>query len=335
MDLSDVRHIIDEIVALGGVFLDISGGEPLMHPNLLEIISYAKTRGLRTRMYTSGIVSHSRPSSISPQLAEKLAMSGLDGVAFNLQGASAKTHEYITGKGKSFEKTVESIKNIKSRGLWVGVHFVPMKPNHTKLREIVELCSRLRVNELAFLRFVSQGRGRQNKRELELTNDEIFVLAQETTELKQTFREGLKIRVGRPLDFCPLIDSSTNFQKCNAGRSRCLIKPEGDVIPCPAFKQDKSYVAGNAKTESLTEIWNHSCTWNPFRQFKYKELKGQCKTCPYLPTCQGRCTAQRIIARGDIYEGPDPACFLQELQHLRARMLTSTYIKSKYVTMDI
>ena len=310
MNLSDSERIIDEIATLGGVVLDISGGEPLMHPNLLEIISYAKARGLKTRIYTSGIICHSRASSISPHMAEKLNISGLDGVVFNLQGASSKTHEYITGTDKSFEKTVESIKNIKSRGLWVGVHFVPMKPNYNKLGKLVELCHHLKVDEVGILRFVAQGRGRENRKELELAPDEIHKLTLKATELKYKPQKKPKIRVGRPLDFCPLIDPSITFQTCNTGVSRCLIRPNGDVVPCPAFKQNRSYVAGSVKTKSLTEIWNNSPIWSQFRHFEYEKLRGRCKTCPYLTKCQGRCTAQRILAHGNMYEGPDPACFV-------------------------
>lgn len=307
MDLSKVKEIIDEIVALGGSILDISGGEPLLHSRLLEIITYANTRGLRTRIYTSGVISHSESSSISRQAFRRLAEGGLDGAVFNLEGAAPKTHEYITNTAGSFKKTIQSMRNAKSEGLWVGVHFVPMRPNFEELGELMGLCRFLRVDEVGVLRFVPQGRGRENREELELSDQQFFKLIQELTQLKHMFQWKPEIRVGRPIDFCPLIDPRMSFRRCNAGISKCLIKPNGEVIPCPAFKQDSRYVAGNINEQTLREIWLESRTLLPFRTFDYHRLKG-CSDCPHLSKCQGRCVAQRINATDSMFQGPDPCC---------------------------
>jgi len=94
---------------------------------------------------------------------------------------------------------------------------------------------------------------------------------------------------------------------CLAGKSTCLIKPNGEVVPCPAFKQNMDYVAGNIKEKSLVDIWLNSEILKIFRTFNYEKING-CMDCISLSTCQGGCTAQRILAWGDYYTGSDPAC---------------------------
>ena len=198
---------------------------------------------------------------------------------------------------------------MKAEGFWVGVHFVPMKPNFRELEKIVQLCYVLNIDEIGILRFVPQGRGRTNRQLLELTINEFEKVVKEMVKLKHQFKKPL-LRIGRPFNFCSLFYWPSEIQMCDAGKTKCLIKPNGDVVPCPAFKQNPEFIAGNVKNESLINIWNNSQVWELFRHFNYEQLSEPCKTCYYLPHCQGRCHAQRILSYGNIYYGPDPHCFI-------------------------
>jgi len=320
MKTHEIKRVINEFAKMGGVVLDISGGEPLTHPDLFEIIEYAHSKGLRTKLYTSGLFPQKNGtlSQITCCVAEKLKKSGLNKIIFNLQGACKKTHESITRVDGSFEKVINSIKLMKSLGFWIGVHFVPMKTNYKELRNTIQLCHDLKVNEFGVLRFVPQGRGRKNKQWLELSRDEFIQLIYEIVKLRHSFDDPT-IKIGRPFNFCSIVDDSLKVETCNAGISTCLIKPNGDVAPCPAFKQNPNYVAGNIRNISLAEIWHISKIWEQFRLFDYKKLKGSCKKCNHLERCKGRCIAQRILSYGDIYQGPDPYCLIAYEEEICAK----------------
>ena len=311
LSLSEVKRIIGDFVRMGGRILEISGGEPLMHPNLSEIVAYAKMKRLKTALYTCGMASdgHGSEFSITADLAGKLRHLGLDKIIFNLQGATAETHESVTQKEGSFRNTVHGIKIMKSMGFWVGVHFVPMKPNYTELKDVIQLCHNLGVDEIGLLQFVPQGRGLTNRERLELSKEEEFREFIENIVKLKSSHENPKIRVGRPINFCPLIDPSITKEECNAGITRCLISPEGNVMPCPAFKRNGDYIAGNVKVRSLADIWRYSLTWRDFRQFDYEKMNEPCGSCEHLHWCQGGCKAQRILEYGNIYAAPDPHCF--------------------------
>jgi len=249
-----------------------------------------------------------RINSINIGIAEKLKQLGLKKVIFNLLGATSSTHEIITRVKGSFVNVMRSIKTMKSLDFWVGVHFVPMKLNYKEFRNLLRLCQDLRVNEVGVLRFVPQGRGWINRALLELSKEEFKEFNRKLTELTCNHKHSI-IRAGRPIDFRHLFDPSIVKSVCDAGISRCLIAPDGGVVPCPAFKRNERYIAGNVRNNSLVNIWNKSPIWREFRHFDYTQLNEPCRSCKYLSQCRGGCKAQKILKYGDIYAAPDPSCF--------------------------
>ena len=316
LSLHQIKRIIDELSILGAETLEISGGEPLMHPSLSQIVEYAERSSLETVLYTSGTMlnSNGRITSLNINVADRLQRSGLEKVIFNLQGRTSSTHEAITQVKGSFENVLESIRTMKVLGFWVGVHFVPMKPNYQEFRGLLQLCQDLGVDEVGVLRFVPQGRGLINRASLELAGEEFWIFIEKLTELSSD-HQNPDVRVGRPIDFRHFFAPSIMKQMCDAGISRCLIAPDGRVVPCPAFKQTNPYirarmcVAGNVKDSSLINIWNKSPIWREFRNFDYTRIGEPCKSCEYLHLCRGGCKAHRILQHGNMYAAPDPSCF--------------------------
>jgi radical SAM protein with 4Fe4S-binding SPASM domain len=301
LEFYEIKSIIDDFSDLRGQILEISGGEPLEHIDLLKIIRYAKTRGLEVRLYTSGLVSQRDEFiSINNKLATCLKNSGLDKIIFNIEGSTSTTHELVTGLNGSYKKAMESISTAIAAGLWAGIHFVPTKLNFREIGHAIEISNTLGVSEFAILRFVPQGRGLMNREKLELSHQEYEELFYVLNKIKLPSR----IRIGHPFN-CFISDSESS--ECIAGKSLCLIRPNGDVVPCPAFKQNVDYVAGSIKNNSLIDIWFNSEILQKFRTFKYENITG-CRNCPLLPKCQGGCTAQRILTWGDFSRGNDPLC---------------------------
>ncbi|VVB96341.1 Coenzyme PQQ synthesis protein E [uncultured archaeon] len=301
LKFGEISLVIDDFKDLGGQILEISGGEPLEHADLLKIIRYSKAKGLEVRMYTSGLISKNGEFvSITDDFAKELKNSGLDKIIFNIEGSTSTTHELFTGLKGSYEKEMKSISVMISSLLQVGIHFVPTKLNFKEIRQVVEISSALGVSEFALLRFVPQGRGLMNREKLELSHQEYEELFHALNNIKIHS----KIRIGHPLN-CFISDSESS--ECIAGKSLCLIRPNGDVVPCPAFKQSVDYVAGNINKKPLINIWNNSEILEKLRTLKYENIAG-CRDCTSLSKCQGGCTAQRILTWGDFYRGCDPAC---------------------------
>lgn len=313
LTLPKYRELLQEAKQLGTKILELSGGEPLLHPAINTFVEEAASN-FKVRLYTSGFLGKSSMGIPYEQIL-LLAALKLDRIIFNLQGATAQTHEKITRAKGSYASVVQSIKNAKAAGLWTGVHFVPMRSNHVDFRAVATLCSELKVDELAVLRFVGQGRGKKNRNQLELNQAEFNQFIQEVVQIRKQFGELIQIRTGCPMNFCSMIDKTITPARCKAGHSTLLISYDGSVVPCPAFKHARDFNLGNIYNESLGVIWNQSRNLKLLRELDVMQVDG-CNTCHESNYCQGRCVAQRFYKYGSIYRGPDPLCPFQKSIHI-------------------
>jgi radical SAM protein with 4Fe4S-binding SPASM domain len=306
LTLKEIKQILNDFVSLGGETLEISGGEPLRHKDIWRIIQYSKKKGLKTVLFTCGILSkRSNTKQVNDKVAEKIKRLNVDKIVVSLHGSVSETHDGITQREGSFIETINFIRSLVRHGNIVGIHFVPMNLNFEELDGIVQLAKKLKVKEVSILRFVPQGRGKLNEKWLKLSPVQSAMLIKNIITLK---KETNILRVGSHLDFHFIFDNSYLPLPCTAGVSKCLIQPNGDVIPCAVFKGLNNYVAGNIHTSLLSDIWRNSPIFDLFRQFDFSTLKGYCARCDYLKICKGRCPAQRVYAYNDFSQGPDPYC---------------------------
>lgn len=281
----------------GGSLVELSGGEPLLYPDLLPTLGLARSLDLETRLYTTGA-----PKMKHIPALEQLADAGLSSAVFSLQGASRATHERITRVPGSFERTISNVRDYVRAGLWVGLHFVPVKLNYRDVRAMAELASDLGVKELAFLRFVPQGRGLVNRAELELSHPEFQRLLHELSDLVVS-ETRLAIRAGCPLSFCV---AGFESKQCKAGATTALVDSVGRMHACPAFKNLPGMLTPGFGL-NWEAAWS-DCQRNVALRMASEGLSGICTACEDLLQCQGRCAAQRYLAHGSIVIGPDPMC---------------------------
>lgn len=100
--LDTIKRIVDDVVFLGAKRLCLSGGEPFLHPNIVEVIEYAAQKGLIVDVYSSGIVGERNlEKSISKEMLGKCKQSGLNRIMFNVQAADPEVYDTIMNtKGK-------------------------------------------------------------------------------------------------------------------------------------------------------------------------------------------------------------------------------------------
>lgn len=296
LSFETVKRVLDDFSILGGEIVELSGGEPLSYEKVYETVDYASERGLKTHLFTCTYLPN-----------EQIDMDGLNKVDrfyVNLQAPNRVIHDYLTQTPGSFDRAIKFIKECKRRGKWVGTHLVPLGPNIDEFDEYMEMAKLLSLDNVSLLRFVAQGRGKNNI--FSLNSDEILHLFSAIEKYRGT--KSFVFKIGCPLDFGFLYKRSRTAIACKSGISRCVVRPNGNLIPCPAFKDSTDLVAGNVNSDSLIDLWKTSHIFKKLRSFYYKKLRGACKNCSFLTICQGRCHAQRRQFYGDLYQGPDPYC---------------------------
>lgn len=308
LSLNVVKGIVDEFRALGGQVFEISGGEPLAHPDLAGIVEYARNAGLSVQLYSN--CSPDGKTPISDEMAAVLARNGVT-VHISLEG-KRETHDLLCGGG-TFDLLQKSAKVLERNGVKVCSHFVPNKINQNDAIPVIQIARKMGVEKMGILRFVPQGNGLRNRKALELTPRDFFNVTQNMVSFSDDY-----VVLGHPMGAVFNCYGTT----CQAGRCTCLVKADGDVTPCPAFKQAASMCCGNISKESLTSIWNNSPVLAELRTDN-NDMPELCSTCMKKSLCGGGCRAQRAMHHTKI----DPLC---------AYMRSPVRVKAEgYEPMDI
>lgn len=281
LDFDIIKEVIEDIEYLGGKRLCLSGGEPFLHPEIIDIIGYATSKELFLDIYSSGIIgTPGREKAISKELLYECKKNGLRRIIFNLQSQNPETYDSIMHTKNNFPLVIESIKNSQMCGIETEIHFVPMKQNYKEIKDVVKLAKDLKVNQVSFLKLVTHGRAKENKTQIELSEQETIHVQKELYKIK---KDGSNIRIGLPL----LFPEKQNM--CHAVKEKIYIKFDGSVFGCEAFKYIKFFddinneiLPDNVYSKRLREIYCSS----PFL-LKSKELIkkyscdiSNCENCP-------------------------------------------------------
>lgn len=297
--LEDLKRLIDEGIASGLECFTISGGEPLLYPQLSELMSHIKMNNLKLNLYTCGVMKSSDGmlTYINGETMDVLLKNRPDKIIFSLQGGSKEIHERITGISGSFELTIESIRSVINRGFDVELHFVPMSINLHDLGNVIAIASSMGISRVSILRLVPQGRVIDD---IIISPSDGVKLKEEIDNLRQEYPE-VSIRLGAPFS-CVNLAGNT----CSAAKNKLLISATGEIFPCEAFKslrgtRPKFYSA------PIADLWQNDTLLNQIRALEDSGIS-KCDSCNYYSLCNGGCPGQRMLANGDISIGPDPWC---------------------------
>jgi radical SAM protein with 4Fe4S-binding SPASM domain len=289
---AELSRLFAEMAALGTFRLGLTGGEPLLRHDLLDIVDMAIAQGLSPCLTTNGLL-------LDDQTARALGRRNLAWLNVSLEGASAATHDDVRGTG-TFAMVVEKIK-LLARHARFSLAFTVMRSNLHEAEACVELAHMLGAQAAVFRPLYPVGEA--------CRHPELFIsFADYLTVLKR-----LRFMHGNTWSFCSAhpwgphsrADSEAvvyaNFG-CGAANLVCSVSATGNVSPC-SFLGEK-FVAGNLRRQSLSEIWHASQIFTTMRALTGES---KCAACDDYATCSGGCRARALAWRGDINDA-DPWC---------------------------
>lgn len=212
MDIDLIKKIFDGLYNIGTDVISISGGEPFLHKDLVDIVRYGKEKGFKINIYTSGIMLDDKGNriAIKEELIETLSKFGVDKLIFNVQSLNEDVYNEIMGTKGNLPLLMSSILNTKKNGIYTELHFVPMKLNYKEIKNIIEFVNDNNLDRVSFLGLIPHGRAKENMSKLYLNrrdNQSVKeLLAQEECE---------KVRVGIPLK----LENTSCY--CNAEKINC------------------------------------------------------------------------------------------------------------------
>lgn len=302
LSAAEALDVVSQIAAAApGAMLVLTGGEPLLRPDLCELVEQAGRKGLLPVIGTNGVM-------LDPGRARQLKAAGAAGVGISLDSGRPEFHDRLRGKPGAWAAALAGMRAARAAGLAVQMQATLFPDNRGDLAELADLAQGVDALALNFFFLVCTGRGVTQTDMPESMYEEtlaaIVALQAERPQLMirarcaPYVRRLLGLRVGEARGGYAGWSSA-----CLAGRSYLRITPQGRVTPCPYIPE----VVGDLRSESLGEIWNRNVT---LMRLRGELPQGKCGDCDFRYSCGG-CRARAAAASGNLL-GEDPKC-----SHLR------------------
>lgn len=313
-----IKKVIDSLAEIDIPVLLFSGGEPLVHKDILPLIEYAKSKKIRVGLSTNGTL-------ISKTMAKNLARSGIDYVGVSIDGRKSLHDEFRKIKG-SYDLAMKGIINAQEAGLKTGLRFTISKANVSELPAVLDLCIKEKIPRFCMYHLVYSGRGK-NIADIDIDNktrrkvvDFLVQRALEYNKKKIDFEmltvdnhaDGIyiynylkKINPQAAEEVLKLLEFHGG---CSAGSKVVDISPAGDVFACQFWQQE---ALGNVRDTEFSQIWLDKNNKRLCQlRFKSNHLLGKCGQCSYKSYCGG-CRIRALVVHDDLW-AEDPCCYLTE-----------------------
>lgn len=298
LDTDAALAVVGELSRMApGAMLVLTGGEPLLRPDLLRLVQAAADGGLVPVVGSNGTL-------LDARRAASLKEAGAAGVGISLDSAAPGFHDRLRGVTGAWASARRAIAAARKAGLEVVVQTTVFEENRDHLGALAQFAAEAGAMAFNVFFLVCTGRG--------VTQTDLASASYEQT-LHEIVRlqgrhPGLKIRARcapymRRLQGLHAGESSGGYadwsSACLAGRRYLRITPQGGVTPCPYIP----VVVGDLRVQPLQAIWNRHPTLNALRNAL---PGGKCGECDYRYGCGG-CRARALAQAGDVM-AEDPKC---------------------------
>ena len=285
-------RLIDQIAQVNaGSLLVITGGEPLVRPDILEIARHAVEQRFMVVFGTNGML-------IDDEMAKAMVDIGVMGVGISIDSLDSATHNAFRGLPGAWEGAMAGIEACKRNGLQFQVHFSAQPMNYKELPAVIDWSHDLGAKVLNVFFMVCTGRGEELTDITPAQYEEVLTYLVESQDKYQDMLVRARCaphfkRLAYEKDPNSPITKATGYMGggCLAGTNYARVTPNGDLTPCPYMPLS----AGNIRDASFVDLWENSEVFNSFR---YPHLKGKCGDCEYSEICGG-CRARPYVDHGD------------------------------------
>jgi len=323
LSTEECYHLIDEIVKAGRPILILTGGEPLMRPDVLQVAQYAVSQELRVVMGTNGTL-------VSAELATELKSVPISRLAVSLDFPVPGLQDSFRGKPGAYRQAMAGIANARSAGIEIQINSTITRLNVQYLADLLELS--LEVGAVAFHPFmlVPTGRGKGLEpeelspqqyeetlnwiydRQVEL-GDRIFFKPTDAPHYMRVLKQRQKNAASG--QDAPSVSTQHPLQTltrgCLAGTGFCFVSHNGTVQGCGYLDVE----AGNVRERPFSQIWADAPLFRQLRDLS--NIKGKCGLCEYKRICGG-CRARAYEATGDYLEA-EPYCMYRPSRWVKAK----------------
>lgn len=319
LSTAEVHTVMDDLKSFGVPVLILSGGEPLLRPDLHDVAQRAKSLGFYVGLSTNGTL-------IDDATAVRLAATGIDYVGISVDGDEAY-HDRFRRKQGAYRSAMEGLRRCKTHGLKVGIRFTLTEANAVHLPHVLGLLDAEGIDKFYLSHLNYGGRGNINRR-------------------KDAHLRTTRVAMDRLLEAC--------WRDVRRGADRDYVTGNNDADAVHLLHWIRAYHpgseanvraklaqwGGNASGVNIANIdnlgnvhpdtywWNHNLgniRQRPFSRIwtdlsdplmaglkrKPRQVKGRCGACAWFDVCGGNTRVRALQTTGDAW-AEDPACYLDD-----------------------
>ena len=332
----DVFHVMNDLKMFRVPVLILSGGEPLMRPDIFEISERAKTMKFYVGLSSNGTL-------IDAGLADRIRDIGYDYVGISLDGIGA-THDRFRGRIGAYEEALAGLRLLRDRGIKVGVRFTMTEDNAAELPCLLDLVEREGFPKFYLSHLVYAGRGNKNRgtdAAWQTTRQAMDMVIERAWRWAQAGSEMEIVTGNNDADAIYLLQwAERNVPHAVASLRAKLIRWGGNSSGVNVANIDNlgnvhpdtmwwHYNLGNVKKRPFSEIWSDlSDPVMAGLKRRPRQIGGRCGACAHFAICGGNTRVRALRMTGNPW-AEDPGCYLSDAEIGQAapaeRVRTSVY----------
>jgi len=315
----EVFAVMDDLRAFKVPVLILSGGEPLLRPDIYDIAGRARSMGFYVGLSTNGTL-------IDASNIERIAATGFDYVGISLDGLR-DTHDKFRRKQGAFDASLQAVKLCKAANIKVGVRFTLTQDNAHDLPALLQLVEIEGIDKFYLSHLNYAGRGNKNR-----GHDAFLETTRKAMDLMfdtcwQHLQRGLEkeyvtgnndadgvyllhwVRRHMPEREAHLRAKLAQWGGNSSGVNVANIDNLGNVHPDTMWWHHN---LGNVRQRPFSAIWQD--TSDPLMaglKASPRQVKGRCGECNYFDVCGGNTRVRAQQLTGDAWQ-EDPACYLSD-----------------------
>jgi SynChlorMet cassette radical SAM/SPASM protein ScmF len=285
LKLEYIKKAVAEAKPLGLQSVKLTGGEPMLHPQIRELIEWLDSQGI-------DIIIESNGTLINNNLAKFLkSKPNMHFISVSIDGATAATHEALRGVPNSFTKAISGIKSLVKAGFKPQLICTLHRGNMHDIEAVTALAEKLGCGSVKFNMIQTMGRGENFSATQKLSIVEIINLYQ-MIEKNKTEKSSIAVH----FDIPPAFRAIKTFLNDQNGHCNVLniigILASGKISLCGVGISVPELIYGDIAKQNMRSIWLKARGLNKLRVLIPNHFKGICAECLHHWSCLGACIAQ-------------------------------------------
>lgn len=311
MPFERFKKLVDEFADMGGISITLSGGEALLHNDIVKMLYYCREKDLKITVLSNLI-------NLTDEQIRAMKETNVSLVQVSLYSMNPEIHDFITKVKESFKRSKEAIEKLVASEVPVQISCPLMKANKEGYKEVLKYAQSLKIKAQTDYIMMAQAdmdtSNLANRLSLEETEKVLNDIIDYDLDYLKDF-ERIK-----PIESKIKFDRERYLKQpvCGVGYDNCCVTANGDVYPCAGWQD---YVLGNVYNEPLKDIWEKSEKVKELRKLTHASFP-QCVDCEARPYCAMCLVRNYNESGGDMFKINKHFC---DVAFLNKRLVEERY----------